>query len=393
MMWLADRKLFERFQARIDSYDPAAMPIAAKLRENAQRLCEQSIPAVTDKRPTPQSPSSDPHDYVSVGTYWWPNPDTADGLPYVKRDGLLSPDFALYDRPRWDAAADAMVQTMRAAFLLRDRAFAHNAVQRLRTWFLNPDTRMNPHLNHAQFIPGRHAGGPPGIIDFALYLPVVLDHIELLNSFSPSPWTAQDQEGLVTWCRALTTWLETSPLALREQQAENNHGTYYDRFLITLRLFTGTRTAATELAGRVRDRVIHQIEPDGRAPRELKRTCSFGYSLMNAQGLLDIAYIARRLGDDLWNWSAPNGGSIPAAVRFMFDYACSRDEWPFEQIEPIDWRMVALMAQKANSMDPSHFDVAEMAHRLPANFDPIAFSVVAPLHPFGAERAPATARG
>jgi len=135
------------------------------------------------------------------------------------------------------------------------------------------------------------------------------------------------------------------------------------------------------------------LEPDGRAPRELKRTCSFGYSLMNAQGLLDIAYIARQLGDDLWNWSAPNGGSIPAAVRFMFDHACSRDEWPFEQIESIDWRMVALMAQKANSMDPSHFDVAEMAHRLPANFDPITFSVVAPLHPFGAERAPAGAGG
>ena len=32
------------------------------------------------------APSGDKHDYISVGTYWWPNPDTSDGLPYIRRD-------------------------------------------------------------------------------------------------------------------------------------------------------------------------------------------------------------------------------------------------------------------------------------------------------------------
>src|SRR5262249_30092855 len=37
---------------------------------------------VVDKTLTP--PSGDKHDYMSLARYWWPNPQTADGLPYVR---------------------------------------------------------------------------------------------------------------------------------------------------------------------------------------------------------------------------------------------------------------------------------------------------------------------
>ncbi len=32
-------------------------------------------------------PSGDKHDYASMGPYWWPDPNTPDGLPYIRRDG------------------------------------------------------------------------------------------------------------------------------------------------------------------------------------------------------------------------------------------------------------------------------------------------------------------
>ena len=41
--------------------------------------------SVTYKKALP--PSGDKHDYISMGPYWWPNPKTADGLPYIRRDG------------------------------------------------------------------------------------------------------------------------------------------------------------------------------------------------------------------------------------------------------------------------------------------------------------------
>src|SRR5258708_35913864 len=36
--------------------------------------------SVVDKPMTP--PSGDKHDFLSLARYWWPNPDTPDGLPY-----------------------------------------------------------------------------------------------------------------------------------------------------------------------------------------------------------------------------------------------------------------------------------------------------------------------
>ena len=37
--------------------------------------------SVVNKKVLP--PSEDKHDYMSIGPYWWPNPDTPDGLPYI----------------------------------------------------------------------------------------------------------------------------------------------------------------------------------------------------------------------------------------------------------------------------------------------------------------------
>src|SRR6202161_4011709 len=32
-----------------------------------------------------------PHDFYSNGDYWWPNPNTTNGLPYIQRDGQTNP--------------------------------------------------------------------------------------------------------------------------------------------------------------------------------------------------------------------------------------------------------------------------------------------------------------
>ena len=43
--------------------------------------------------------SGDKHDYMSVGPYWWPDPDKPDGLPYIRRDGEVNPEVEKTDRP------------------------------------------------------------------------------------------------------------------------------------------------------------------------------------------------------------------------------------------------------------------------------------------------------
>ena len=41
-------------------------------------------------------PSGDIHDYTSMGPYWWPDPEKEDGLPYIRRDGEINPEYFDY---------------------------------------------------------------------------------------------------------------------------------------------------------------------------------------------------------------------------------------------------------------------------------------------------------
>ena len=60
------------------------------LRKKADEICEMPTLKVTARKL--HADSGNIHDYASIGTYWWPNPDTKDGLPWVNRDGQYNPD-------------------------------------------------------------------------------------------------------------------------------------------------------------------------------------------------------------------------------------------------------------------------------------------------------------
>lgn len=65
-------------------HDPKHM---AMLRADAKRAADVGCTSVIDYPGFPDNP----HDYYSLARYYHPNPETADGLPYVSRDGILNP--------------------------------------------------------------------------------------------------------------------------------------------------------------------------------------------------------------------------------------------------------------------------------------------------------------
>lgn len=40
------------------------------------------------------------HNYISLATYYWPNPATKNNLPYILRDGYPNPEGDIYDKNR-----------------------------------------------------------------------------------------------------------------------------------------------------------------------------------------------------------------------------------------------------------------------------------------------------
>jgi hypothetical protein len=331
--------------------DAALQPALDRLTRDADKALRAGPFTVTAKHRTP--PSGDKHDYLSLAPYYWPNPNTKDGLPYVNRDGEVNPESKQdTDSPALGSMASA-VQTLCLAWYFTGKAdYAAHAELLLRTWFLDAATRMNPNLNFAQGIPGRDTGRPTGIIDTHV-LVGLWDAVNLLQG--AAGWSDEDRNGLREWARHYLTWLRDSKNGRGEAKTTNNHGTWYDAQVCALALFTGQDHIARSVAEAAKEkRLAKQIEPDGKMPRELARTKSLGYTEFNLRALFELAAMGQRAGVDLWHFQTADGRSIRAALDFAAPHVDPAHPWPFRDLKPDPKGLVPLLieAQSVYGVDP-----------------------------------------
>jgi len=133
---------------RLQSNHPTVVPAFNKLIRDADRSLTTGTLSVVQKELTP--PSGDKHDYMSIAPYWWPNPNTPKGLPYVRRDGEINSDRdQTSDRKRLDNMVQAVKTLSLGYFFTGQEEYAAKATKLLRVWFLEEATKMNPHLRYA----------------------------------------------------------------------------------------------------------------------------------------------------------------------------------------------------------------------------------------------------
>lgn len=334
---LLDAQLLAKARRRALDGEAAAVAAVAALRTAADAAMGAGPFTVVNKSVLP--PSGDRHDYRSLAIYWWPNPDTPDGLPYVCRDGERNPESELYDGPQLHGMAGAVHTLALAHYFTGDGRHAERAALLLRTFFLDEATRMNPNLNFAQGVPGRSTGTPTGIIESVGFATRVVDAALLLRG-APA-WTDADERGLQQWFRDYLTWLETSSPGKLEGLTRNNHAMYYDVQTAAFALYTGdTAHARAVLEGAAGRRIDKQVRADGSQPEELRRTKSFHYSVYNLQAMFALVAMGRQLGVDLWAYRGPEGQGIPAALDFLLTHLDPAKPWPYKEIQPIGKRPV-----------------------------------------------------
>lgn len=310
-------------------------PAYEQLLADATESLQSGPFTVMDKRRLP--PSGDRHDYLSYGPYWWPDPHQPNGLPYIRRDGERNPasqSLDASDRQRLGGMMDAVETLGLAYFFTGEERYAEHAAELLRVWFLDAATRMNPHLEYGQAIPGVTDGRGIGIIDTRGLAEVV----DAIGMIAPSVhWTEADQRGMRAWFRAYLDWLVNSEKGRDEREYFNNHGTWWDVQATAMALFVGDSALAREIVQQSRTRrIASHIEPDGRQPHELERTRSLSYSLMNLEGMARLAELARHVDVDLWGFETADGRSIRRALDFLAPYSDAAKEWPHEQITEVD---------------------------------------------------------
>lgn len=290
---------------------------------NAARWLHTDVRTITTF-PAPRSPG-DKHAYYSEGDYWWADPENPGG-PYIRRDGFSNPD-------KFDAHRQALIRlslivpSLTAAWHISGkRYYAEAAMRHLDGWFVTPESRMAPHLDHAQAIIGINTGRGIGIID-TLHLVEVARAAMMLEAQWPSRIAP-----VKDWFANYIEWLRTSKNGLDERDELNNHGSCYVLQLATFGQFADDDDAVKWARRQFKEVLIpNQIASDGRQPLELARTKPYGYCLFNMDVLATSANILSTSEECLWTFKSANDGSLIKALDFMAPFIAQKSTWPFAQ--------------------------------------------------------------
>jgi hypothetical protein len=268
------------------------------------------------------------HDFFSEGDYWWPNPVSADS-PYIQKDGQTNPANFTAHRLAMIRFSRIMGALGSAYILTGDNKYVTQALRHARAWFVDTATMMDPDLQYAQAIKGRATGRGIGIID-TIQLMEVVQGLEAMEGS-----TAMDRVLLARireWFSRYLQWLTTHPYGKEEMNAANNHGTCWVMQVAAFSRFTGD-TALMEFCRQRFKTVLlpRQMAADGSFPQELRRTKPYGYSLFNLDAMTTICQLLSGPGDDLWNFTTPDGRSMKKGIEFLYPYIADKGKWPFAQ--------------------------------------------------------------
>ncbi|MFW6334408.1 MAG: alginate lyase family protein [Desulfosalsimonas sp.] len=318
---------------------PAKEKLLDSLYEAANQALGRGPYSVTNK--TTLAPSGDPHDYFHPAPYYWPNPLKPSGRPYVYKDGrrvpgtrLYEPESDKYDRTRLQRLLDDTLVLALAWDHFGEPRFAEHAAFLVRTWFLEPETAMNPSLNYAQVCPGHNndLGSNYGIIEMKdLYY--FLDAVRLLQN--SGTLSSDEHSRLRQWLSRYLDWLLTSPQGQKERASANNHGVYYDLQVASVAAFLGETLVLRDTLRDSRFRILQHFNADGTQPAEMKRTMTAHYCCFNLQGWIHLCLLGQSAGEDLWNFTGKDGRGIKAAMYWLLSHL--GEKWPYKQIEDFDY--------------------------------------------------------
>jgi hypothetical protein len=365
-----DRAKLERLRAAQSGTCASSNGLLSQLKGCADQAMRRGPYSVIDKSELP--PSQDPHNYYHPAPYFWPRKYFGRWLPAKRRDGLRVPGTRLYepesdryDRTRLQRLLDDTTILALAWSVTAEDRYARQAIRLVETWFVNPETRMNPHLNYAQVRPGRskNQGSKSGVIEFKdVYF--FLDAARVLQAHPQ--WTDALDQAFKGWMWEYCDWLRRSRQGRAESASKNNHGTCYDLQLGAIAAFLGAQEVLDTVLNGVEQRLLEQFTTEGFQPLEAGRTQTQHYFAFNLQCWLNLAALTGAVGVDLWQLSLDVNRPLERALEYFLSY---RDRpWAMPQLDAFAPERFGPLISAYNARQPNLLQLSFSARLNPIMF-------------------------
>jgi hypothetical protein len=241
--------------------------------------------------------------------------------PYTQgQDGINNPES---DRHDWDVAirsSDTIFKLGLAYQLTNDEKYANRALEHIRHWYINPETRVDPGIGNIR-----------NQIDVYTSLPQAFYGIDLLWNYPG--FTQSEKTTIQNWAKLELKFVQE--LANNDQYmrgyGHNNWENARIAYQMVLAHFATDQTAFLDAVERWKDMTRH-INESNLLTGELGRTLSLTYSMMATSAINRGAEIARHNGIDLYSYRNSQGKGLQNVFDAHAPYLLNPSSWPFEQI-------------------------------------------------------------
>lgn len=324
-----------------------------KLLRTADKLLQIKNPTVINKTINP--PTGNKHDYLSISRYWWPDIEKKDGLPWVRIDGKTNPDTQTdaVDRQRLGLMGKSVWKLSLAYYFTDNEKYSKKAIGMIDTWFINSETRMNPHLEFAQSVPGNPKRRTSGILDGRSIVMYVPDAIKILNI--SKHWSVNYQTETTKWLTDYLTWLTKSELGIKGSKQKNNHGSWYKFQVASLALYLDDTTLVKEMVTLAQLSLDSMLDSKGGQTHELARSRSYFYSCFNLQALTNIADIGDKVGMNMWEYESKDKKSLSLAIDYLTPIV-NGEKWNHDTLKKIDFKgLIPIISKASKKVDSEEY--------------------------------------
>lgn len=327
----------------------------------------KNYPTVTDKTIL-VSKDENKHDFVSMTPYLWNDPSSKSG--YIVKDGVDNPErlnSKMYDSVRLNKMVSDLNTLSIAYAITGNEAYAKQAVNFLKVWFIDKQTKMNPNMKFAEIFvnsKGKTFFSGSSMISAIPFVSVINDIYLIKNS---KYLLSNDNNALKEWFGKFADWLLAQNPGGIDRLRINNHGTWLQAELATFYEFAGQYDKTLKALKAVGpDSITPEINEAGKIPAALIRTKSVAYTEFNLQAFITLATMGEKLGVPIWSYVSRDGGSIKGAINYLDKYLLGEESWPYQNIKGND------VAQPNNEIFMLYLAMAYKQYKIPAYLNTIS---------------------